>query len=160
MIVSPVRGNYPITQVFWEHPENYAKFDMKGHNGEDISIPEGTPIYSPIDGITYVGSDPAGYGNYIFVTSMPIQQDGTARQVIMGHFSNIIIWSGVNVKAGDILGYSGNTWNSTGPHLHWGIRRVKWNWWSPDVMDVTNGYFWYIDIFRKWWILENIISQY
>ena len=65
-------GVHPVTQYFNENPKKYAWIkdingdSILGHNGIDFGLPEGTPLYSPIDGfIVEKGWDKGGYGKYV-----------------------------------------------------------------------------------------------
>ena len=161
MIIAPVRGDFKVTQWFGERPEVYARFKyksgrpMKGHNGIDLSTPVNTPIYSPIDGIWEVGEDPNGYGLYIRITEEPHKDE--RRQVILAHLSSIEIAGKDKVKAGELVALSGNSGFSTGPHLHWGFRRLDR---GGSVINFDNGFFGYEDIFDKGWITKNEPSIY
>jgi hypothetical protein len=112
----PFIGQYPITQRFGENPSIYARFGKPGHNGVDWGTPTGTPILSAADGkIIRVGYDENGYGNYVV-----IQHDGF--QTLYAHLSSVVVSPNANVRAGDLVGYSGSTGYSTGPHLHFELR--------------------------------------
>lgn len=90
-----------------------------GHNGLDIAIPVGTPIISTMDGrVVHAGWNNQGYGNLVIV------ENGEYR-TYYAHLSSIPVSMGDEVKAGSTVGLSGNTGNSTGPHLHYEIRRNK-----------------------------------
>jgi murein DD-endopeptidase MepM/ murein hydrolase activator NlpD len=90
-----------------------------GHNGLDIAIPVGTPIQATMDGsIVHAGWNNQGYGNLVIV------ENGEYR-TYYAHLSSIPVSVGDTVKAGSTIGLSGNTGNSTGPHLHYEIRRNK-----------------------------------
>jgi murein DD-endopeptidase MepM/ murein hydrolase activator NlpD len=90
-----------------------------GHNGLDIAIPVGTPIQTTMDGqVVHAGWNNQGYGNLVIV------ENGEYR-TYYAHLSSIPVSVGDTVKAGSIIGLSGNTGNSTGPHLHYEIRRNK-----------------------------------
>lgn len=103
-----------ITQEWGVNPSAYARFGLKGHNGIDFRAAVGTPVYAPHDGkIKEKANDTNGYGLYLKVES---DVEGS----VLGHFSKFAVNLGQEVKEGDLLGYSGNTGNSTGPHLHWG----------------------------------------
>lgn len=84
-----------------------------GHEGLDISMAEGTPIYAPFDGVVAWSDYEAGtYGHYIRIS-------GAHRcDFFYGHLKERLVQTGNSVKQGQLLGYSGNTGNSTGPHLH------------------------------------------
>jgi hypothetical protein len=94
----------------------------KRHNGIDIAIKEGTPIYSPVSGNLQCKFDKAG-GLYLTIRSNDIKY-------YLMHLSNAIIEinSSKIVKEGDLIGYSGgrkgdkNAGISTGPHLHFECR--------------------------------------
>ncbi len=65
--------------------------------------------------ITYAGWNDEGYGNLVVVENGPYK-------VYYGHLSQIPVEVGQTVSAGDVIGISGNTGNSTGPHLHYEVR--------------------------------------
>jgi hypothetical protein len=116
----PVDKSSPITQLFGENPQWYPL--TNGHNGIDWGIPEGTPVRAAMDGtIARAELDTTGYGKHVRI----LHPDGA--MTIYGHLSNYACKAGDKVKAGDIIGYSGNTGNSTGPHLHFEYRMVPDN---------------------------------
>jgi septal ring factor EnvC (AmiA/AmiB activator) len=125
-------GDYPLSQRFGQNPDWYAKFGMKGHNGIDYAVPEGTALFSAITGtVREVEWDRDGYGKYIKIVN---DECG----VIYAHMKVLSpLQVGSTVYAGDFLGPSGNTGNSTGPHLHFGV--------FPKPRDRSNGYAGYID---------------
>lgn len=95
-----------------------------GHYGIDWGIPEGTPITAAADGVVIrAGSDHTGYGDCVWIA-------GGGFLYIYAHLSVIYAVAGREVKAGDKIGLSGNTGNSTGPHLHFEMRTLNGSW--PD----------------------------
>ena len=132
-----------ITQDFGENPQIYEQFGMIGHNGTDFGVPVGTEIFSPTDGVVKVLKSDGGYGLH-----MKIRSSHKAIECVLAHLSEVSVLDGSKVYAGQFLGYSGNTGFSTGPHLHYGVRRLEsssksvWNW---EVENHDNGYFGYID---------------
>lgn len=87
-----------------------------GHNGLDFGIPVGTPVKATMDGrVTYAGWNDQGYGNLVIV------ENGSHR-TYYAHLSSIPVSVGDVVSSGATIGLSGNTGNSTGPHLHYEIR--------------------------------------
>lgn len=76
-------------------------------------------LASPVSGIvTQAGTDPAsngGYGNFVVVTA------GNGLQWLFGHLSQISVKPGQAVASGDQLGVTGDSGNSSGPHLHVGV---------------------------------------
>ncbi|MFD3552559.1 M23 family metallopeptidase [Streptomyces goshikiensis] len=87
---------------------------MSVHTGIDFPVGYGTPVMSATDGTVRTQWNSA-YGNMAIVTS----PDGT--ETWYCHLSSTKIRSG-KVKAGDVIAYSGNSGNSTGPHLHFEVR--------------------------------------
>lgn len=85
------------------------------HLGTDFAVPVGTPVRAPQDGVvTKTGSDSM---NGIHVQ---IDSNGTVHSLL--HLSQSKVSSGDKVKQGQVVGLSGNTGHSTGPHLHWSKR--------------------------------------
>ncbi len=124
----PFNGNYPITQNFGQNPADYARFGLAGHNGTDYGLPAGTSVVAAQPGFMTVLSDPGGFGNYVLV-------DGGGFRTLYAHLTRATT-SG-NVVEGQEIAISGNTGNSTGPHLHFGVR--------PVIYSANNGYNGYID---------------
>ncbi|KOG50314.1 M23 family metallopeptidase [Streptomyces decoyicus] len=87
---------------------------MSVHTGIDFPVSYGTPVMSATDGTVRTQWNSA-YGNMAIVTA----PDGT--ETWYCHLSSTKIRSG-SVKAGDQIAYSGNSGNSTGPHLHFEVR--------------------------------------
>lgn len=96
---------------------------IHGNNGVDIGVPVGTSVYASAGGTVSLvrGGDSwnGGYGNYIVV------KHTNGVQTLYAHLSNISVNKGENVNKGDIIGRSGNTGRSTGPHLHFEVRGAK-----------------------------------
>lgn len=88
-----------------------------GHNGLDFGIVVGTPVKSTMDGkVVSAGWNDQGYGNLVIV------ENGDYR-TYYAHLSSIPVTVGDTVTAGSTIGLSGNTGHSTGPHLHYEIRK-------------------------------------
>jgi murein DD-endopeptidase MepM/ murein hydrolase activator NlpD len=86
---------------------------MSAHTGIDFPVSEGTPVMAATDGTVTTKYD-VSFGNMAVVTA----PDGT--ETWYCHLSSTKIRSG-QVKAGDTIGYSGSSGNSTGPHLHFEV---------------------------------------
>jgi hypothetical protein len=112
----PFDGVYRVTQNFGENPQDYARFGLKGHNGIDFACPTGTRILAAADGIAReVLFDAGGFGFYAKLIHV-------WGETICAHFSQQVLTQGQMVRAGDLIGISGSTGNSTGAHLHFGMR--------------------------------------
>ncbi len=89
----------------------------KLHSGVDLAVAEGTPVYAADNGKVIVAEDSGnGYGNYIIID----HQNGF--KTLYGHNSELLVSVGDIVAKGDKIALSGNTGNSTGPHLHFEIQ--------------------------------------
>ena len=86
------------------------------HAGIDIAVPEGTPIRAADGGTVAIAGWTGGYGNYTCVNH------GGGVSTCYGHQSRIAVSVGQSVSQGQVIGYSGNTGNSTGPHVHFEVR--------------------------------------
>jgi hypothetical protein len=101
--------------------------DFQPHSGIDLAMPEGTTLRSIANGVVdrvYDGSGAIGKGLSV---RMP---DGT--RTIYGHMNEVKAHIGEHVNAGEVIGLSGNTGNSTGAHLHFGMKDA-----SGHVIDPT-----------------------
>jgi murein DD-endopeptidase MepM/ murein hydrolase activator NlpD len=79
-------------------------------------VPKGTPIYAAASGeISFVGTL-SGYGKVIYLT----HSDG--KTSVYAHLSQFAVNNRAKVKKGDLIGYSGNTGVSSGPHLHFELK--------------------------------------
>ena len=109
----PFDGEFPITQRFGEKITNPA-----GHTGIDYALYIGTPVLAAMDGkISRVVSLVSGYGTHIII------DHGNGLQTVYAHLSRISVSFGDFVREGQIIGRSGNSGNTTGPHLHFEVRR-------------------------------------
>jgi peptidoglycan glycosyltransferase len=89
-----------------------------GHPGIDLNAPSGSPVYAADTGvIIFAGwTGGVGYGNAILI------DHGNGYQTLYAHLSQVSTHCGAKVEQGKLIGLSGNTGNSTGPHLHFEVR--------------------------------------
>lgn len=103
------------------------------HNGQDFEVPYGTEVYATGDGsVIESGWNSGGFGNCIVI------DHGYGFQTVYGHLSDIKVTKGQNVKRGDLIGISGSSGLSSGPHLHYqieqfGTHRNPINFFNNDV---------------------------
>ena len=114
----PFTGDYKISLDFHEKwlptYDNVKTF----HQGIDYLCPVNTPILASEDGsVIRSGFASTGYGEYIILQ----HEDGSG--TVYAHLSTRIKHLFDSVKKGDVIGYSGNTGNSSGPHLHFEYRK-------------------------------------
>lgn len=89
------------------------------HGGVDLAVAEGTPVYAADNGKVIVADasgNGGGYGHYI------ILDHGNGMKTLYGHNSELLVSVGDVVAQGDKIALSGNTGNSTGPHLHFEVQ--------------------------------------
>ncbi len=89
------------------------------HQGVDLGIPFGEPIYAAFDGIVRVALPTrytGGYGNVV------VLRHANGLETYYGHMTKYIVETDDIVKAGEVIGYCGSTGRSTGPHLHFETR--------------------------------------
>ncbi len=107
-VVQPVVG--PVTSPF-----GYRWGSL--HAGMDFGVPVGSPIVAVMDGVVQrTSSSRGGYGN------LTVLQHADGTLTYYAHQSKILVTDGQVVKAGELIGLSGNTGHSTGPHLHFEVR--------------------------------------
>lgn len=104
----PVSG--PVTS-------GYGMRSAGMHKGIDFGVPVGTPIYAAASGYVKKASSGynGGFGNMVVIGHS--QYD-----TLYAHMSRIATTTGAYVEKGQVIGYSGNTGRSTGPHLHFEVR--------------------------------------
>lgn len=123
-MASPIPSGYTSAGT-WAYPGGAL------HRGLDKAVPIGTAIYAPANGVvlsarTGVNSSGGGYlgnmagypyggGNTLHIL---VEAGGQVYGVTFAHMSPMIISSGTRISQGQLIGYTGNTGNSTGPHCH------------------------------------------
>jgi murein DD-endopeptidase MepM/ murein hydrolase activator NlpD len=100
---------------------NYGEKRDNGttHKGIDVAMPVGTPLKAVMDGVVSAaqsGSGSRSYGLYVII------EHSGGKSTLYAHMSKIMVKVGDNVTKGQIIGLSGNTGYSTGPHLHFELR--------------------------------------
>ncbi len=143
--LGPSSSYADITSVY-----GYRTNFGRNHDGLDIGKPIGTPVYasksgtlaihcSKCTGNTYGGvitcttegcQHGNGLGNYLSINH------GNGETSFYGHLSTIVAKTGDEVSQGDLIAYVGNTGNSTGPHLHFALKRDG-EWVNPNPADYT-----------------------
>lgn len=87
------------------------------HTGIDIGVHEGTPIYAACDGCVLKAEEIPGYGNTV------ILEHENGFSTLYAHCSSLLCSAGDNVSQGTVIALSGSTGKSTGPHLHFEVRK-------------------------------------
>jgi murein DD-endopeptidase MepM/ murein hydrolase activator NlpD len=87
------------------------------HSGVDLAAASGTPVLAVLAGSAHVVRSALGFGLHV------ILDHGGGLTTLYGHLSTLLVAEGDTVVAGDRIGDVGSTGNSTGPHLHFEVRR-------------------------------------
>ncbi|MEC2236627.1 M23 family metallopeptidase [Bacillus subtilis] len=107
MVKYTITSRFQATEAFRDHP----------HTGVDLAMPEGTALKAIVEGVIRTADyGSSSTGKTVFIDAA----DG--RTYIYGHLKDFSVSDGQSAHVGDILGHSGNTGHSTGPHLHFGIK--------------------------------------
>lgn len=111
----PLPGYSRISSSFG--PRNHPIYNIvKMHYGIDIPAPTGTKIYAAYNGEVAAAKYSSSMGNYVLI------DHGNQLYTIYMHQSKMLVSAGDKVKKGDVIGLVGSTGDSTGPHLHFGVR--------------------------------------
>jgi hypothetical protein len=93
-------------------------FRENPHTGIDYAMPEGTGVETVTDGII---ENVVDYGDFGLGKAVVVKMEDGAT-AIYGHLSEFKVKVGEIVKQGEVIGLSGNTGRSTGPHLHFAVK--------------------------------------
>jgi murein DD-endopeptidase MepM/ murein hydrolase activator NlpD len=107
-----------LGQITGHFGERLDPFSGEGafHAGLDIASHYGDAIHVTADGVIEEAGQRAGYGRVVVV------DHGFGVTTLYGHLSAFNVQAGMRVKAGDVIGYEGDSGRSTGPHLHYEVR--------------------------------------
>jgi murein DD-endopeptidase MepM/ murein hydrolase activator NlpD len=116
--ISPVDPKFRLGDGFGYRQVHPVLGTPQWHYGQDFKVPYGTRVYATGDGkVIESGYNNGGFGNVVMI------DHGNGLVSIYGHLSKINVPEGVNVKRGDLIGLSGSTGTSSGPHLHYQINK-------------------------------------
>lgn len=105
-----------------------TKKRKRPHRGIDLAAPRGSAVMGSHDGVViYTGSGFKGYGKMVMIESSdPINSgDGGNWATLYAHLDKIVVYEGKKIKQGEVIAALGNTGRSSGPHLHFEIRRLN-----------------------------------
>ena len=112
----PIVSATRISSIFGNRKDPFTG-RMAFHSGLDFAAPQGSTVLSAGDGkVTFVGQM-SGYGNVVEVTH------GNGLVTRYGHLSAFLVKEGQTVSTGSPIARVGSTGRSTGPHLHFEVRR-------------------------------------
>jgi len=107
-----------VGEITGHFGERLDPFSGEGafHAGLDIASKYGDPIRATADGVVARTDRESGYGRLVVI------DHGFGVTTCYGHLSGFNTQPGMRVKAGDVIGYEGQSGRSTGPHLHYEVR--------------------------------------
>jgi murein DD-endopeptidase MepM/ murein hydrolase activator NlpD len=111
----PVAGQ--LTSPFGERDHVMGGGGTKFHAGIDLSVPLGTPVWAAQDGIVVFAGGNGAYGKAVKI------EHSHGFSTLYAHNSRVLVHVGQHVKAGQVIGLSGSTGRSTGPHLHFEVHK-------------------------------------
>lgn len=112
----------------------YGPRRRRVHQGTDIGLSIGDPIYATFDGrVRITKYYRGGYGNLI------VLRHDNGLETYYGHLSEILVKPEQWVTAGQIIGYGGSTGRSTGPHLHYEMRYKGQSFDAERLIDFSTG---------------------
>ena len=113
---APVRG-YAVNSKFGLR-KLAIEAKARAHKGVDIAAPKGTGVFTAAEGrVVRTGYEAGGYGNFIEV------RHPNGMSTLYAHLSRIDVTRGAAIATGQRIGLVGSTGYSTGPHLHFEVRR-------------------------------------
>ena len=133
-LLFPIIGSAITTSDFgWRVHPLFGKWLM--HAGRDLAAPEGTPVVAALSGTVVSSGLAGGYG-----IAVELEHLSPRRRTLYGHLSEIYVKRGHKVRQGEVIGRVGSTGLSTGPHLHFELRRPQAGGWvavDPGDMDLN-----------------------
>lgn len=152
-LIYPLNLPFQVTQKFGENAVPFYKdMGMKGHNGIDYKVDDGTPVYATHDGtVVFAGHDNSAGLGIVIRTNEPFDYNGkqTYFKTIYWHLKegSIVVKVDQKVSVGQKIAEADNTGMSTGTHLHFGLKPIyqgedNYSWLN---LEQTNGYFGAID---------------
>lgn len=110
----PIAGWVSSPYGYRRHPYDGA---FRLHAGIDIAAEPGTPVRAPAEGFVIFSGNKEGYGKVLVI------DHGYGIRTLFAHNSKLFVNAGVRVKRGEMISEVGSTGMSTGPHLHYEIRK-------------------------------------
>ena len=109
----PVLGR--ITDGFGERLDPFSG-EGAFHTGVDVGTDYGAPVHVTADGMVLDAGEHSGYGRVVIV------DHGFGLTTWYAHLSSYAVIAGTRVKRGEVIGYTGISGRSTGPHVHYEVR--------------------------------------
>jgi murein DD-endopeptidase MepM/ murein hydrolase activator NlpD len=136
----PLYGPLQLWSTWYDKPLLGCAFHdphYQSHTGDDFPINQGTPVHTTMAGkVVWAGSN-GPWGNLVVI-------ENNGYQVWLAHLSKIHVGEGTILTRGEVVGLSGTTGNSTGPHVHYGIKHKtgdnSYVWLNPQMFFTEDEY--------------------
>lgn len=113
-----VQFDWPVDRA--RLTQGFKAGKRRRHLGIDLAGPRGTPVLSAHSGmVIYAGRDFRGFGKMILI------ENGRGWATLYAHLDKFLVSEGQKIRIGETIGLLGNTGRTTGPHLHFEIRKEK-----------------------------------
>jgi|LNFM01.1.fsa_nt_gb murein DD-endopeptidase MepM/ murein hydrolase activator NlpD len=109
-----------ITSPFNPHRMHPVLHRVMPHQGTDFGAPSGTPVMAAADGVVVFRGWGGATGNLVRLAHAQLNLETGYAHLVRFEPS---VGSGARVRVGQVIGYVGSTGRSTGPHLHWSVKR-------------------------------------
>jgi murein DD-endopeptidase MepM/ murein hydrolase activator NlpD len=127
-----IHGLYHVTSGHGERVSPTDRTKREFHKGADVALVPNHPLTAAVDGeVIAVGKNDIA-GNFISI------RDADGNVYSYSHLNSSKVIKGAKVKRGDVIGLSGSTGRSTGPHLHFDVKDKQGNYRSPTLEELQN----------------------
>lgn len=110
-----------MSRGFMPRVKRKGRRASRPHKGIDLAAQRGVPVMASTDGVViYTGKDFNGFGKMIMIETVG---ENTGYATLYAHLDKIVVYDGQKVTQGEVIGALGNTGRSSGPHLHFEIRK-------------------------------------
>ena len=110
-----------MSRGFMPRVKRKGRRSSRPHKGIDLAAQRGVPVMASTNGVViYTGKDFNGFGKMIMIETTG---ENSGYATLYAHLDKIVVYDGQKVTQGEVIGALGNTGRSSGPHLHFEIRK-------------------------------------
>jgi murein DD-endopeptidase MepM/ murein hydrolase activator NlpD len=127
-----IHGRYRVSSEYGDRVSPTDRTKREFHKGVDVELRPNHPLTAAVDGEVIAVGNNLPSGNFVSI------KDADGNVYSYSHLNSSKVIKGQKVKRGDLIGLSGNTGRSTGPHLHFGVKDKQGNYRSPTEEELKN----------------------